>query len=178
MSKNLDLFESTSDPRSLIVEVFPIIDYTMRAMCVQPYPGHPKGCPKFNDGYPECPPHAPRFYDHFSVKHPVYAIINEFDMAAHVRKMRESHPTWSDRQTRNCLYWQKGARAELRKKIDTILGLEEFSGFVFTMCPEAMGVNVTWTLAEEGIILEWPPVNIARQVALIGMPISGIERHL
>jgi hypothetical protein len=33
-----------------------------------------------------------------------------------------------------------------------------------------MGVNVTETLRLEGIVLEWPPVRIARQVALIAYP--------
>jgi hypothetical protein len=172
MNKNLDLFEPNPDPRSLIIEVFPIIDYTMRGMCAKPYPGHRKGCPKFNAGHTECPPDAPCFYDHFSIKHPVYAIVNEFNMAAHVQKMLKIHPDWSERQTRNVYYWQKGARAVLRKKIGTVLCLPEFSDYTFSMCPEAMGVNVTRTLAEEDIILEWPPVNIARQVALIGRKIS------
>lgn len=174
MSKNLNLFEALPDPRGLIIPVYPIIDYSMRGMCAKPYPGHSKGCPKFNAGYPDCPPDAPRFYDVFDIKFSVYAIVNEFDLAAHVRKILGVHPDWSDRQARNVYYWQKGARAVLRNKIGLVLSLVEFKGYGFTMCPEAMGVNVTKTLAEEGINLEWPPVNIARQVALIGMKIERL----
>jgi hypothetical protein len=35
-----------------------------------------------------------------------------------------------------------------------------------TMCPEAMGVNVTATMKEIGIQLEWPPKRWAHQVAM------------
>ena len=35
-------------------------------------------------------------------------------------------------------------------------------------CPEANGVNVTRTLKEYGIELEWPPKRIVRQIAIIG----------
>lgn len=150
------------------IEVFPIIDPTVRGLCARPYPRHSKGCPKFNAGHADCPPNAPLFYDVFDITFPVFAVINEFDMAAHVSKMQQRHSTWSDAQLRNCLYWQAGARAELRKLVKAILDMPTFNGYGFTMCPEAMGVNVTATLAEEGIIMEWPPINIARQVALIG----------
>jgi len=153
---------------SKVLAVYPIIDSSVRGLCAQPYPRHPKGCPKFNAGHATCPPAAPRFYDVFDIKFPVYAIVNEFDMAGHVSTMQQRHPTWSDAQLRNCLYWQAGARAELRRKVTATLKQESFSGYGFTMCPEAMGVDVHITLLQEGVLLEWPPVNIARQVALIG----------
>jgi len=35
--------------------------------------------------------------------------------------------------------------------------------------PEAMGVNVTETMKRVGIELEWPPVNVAYQIALAGI---------
>jgi hypothetical protein len=172
MEKSLDLFETVPDPHDLVIQVFPIIDYAMRGMCAKPYPGHPKGCPKFNAGYPECPPDAMRFYSYFNIDDRVYAIVNEFNLEAQVRKMRTSHPDWSERQARNCYYWQKGARAELRRKIGIVLSNRDFKGYDFTMVPEAMGVDITWTLEKAGIILEWPPVNIVRQVALLGVPIN------
>lgn len=52
--------------------------------------------------------------------------------------------------------------------------IEEFllahPGLVVTRCPEAMGVNVTETLAAAGVTLEWPPKKFALQVAIAGAP--------
>lgn len=38
--------------------------------------------------------------------------------------------------------------------------------------PEACGVDVTATMKLIGIDLEWPPVNVAYQVALVGTPLQ------
>jgi hypothetical protein len=139
-----------------------VIEPRVRGLCCRPYPLHPKGCPNFNhkDG---CPPKRPIF----DLKGPYFAIINEFDMARHVERMKALHPEWSDRQLRCCLYWQAGAR----KKRD-----EEVKAFTFQKpeykcdpCPEAAGVNVTETLKKVGIELEWPPEKIARQVVIAGI---------
>jgi predicted metal-binding protein len=42
-------------------------------------------------------------------------------------------------------------------------------GYNFETCPEAMGVNVTKTMSNAGIILEWPPENIAYKIAIAGI---------
>lgn len=36
-------------------------------------------------------------------------------------------------------------------------------------CPEAHGVDVTTTMLSLGVKLEWPPVTVAYQVALLGV---------
>jgi hypothetical protein len=38
-----------------------------------------------------------------------------------------------------------------------------------TEAPEAMGVNVTETMKNAGVVLEWPPENIVIKVAFIGI---------
>ena len=38
-----------------------------------------------------------------------------------------------------------------------------------TMCPEAMGLDVTTTLRNAGVEIEWPPVEKALQVAFVGV---------
>jgi len=86
--------------------------------------------------------------------------------------MRATHPDWSKRQLRCVLYWQGTARAELKRRIEA--ALHAMPGTRAETSPEAMGVNVTATLAAEGIKLEWPPVRIARQVALIAYPKKGV----
>lgn len=155
----------------MMIQVTPVIDYTVRGLCARPYPLHPKGCP--NVGKSErCPPIAPFFDRVFDISSPVYAVVTEFDLAAHVTRMQMKHPTWSDRQLRCVLYWQAGARKRLTNAV--IAALKRYPGwykYQATLCPEGMGVNVTETLAGVGIILEWPPEHIARQVALLGKPL-------
>jgi predicted metal-binding protein len=43
------------------------------------------------------------------------------------------------------------------------------SRYKVTTCPEAMGVNITETMKDAGIILEWPPENVTYQIALAGI---------
>lgn len=167
---NLNLFDPVLDARDFVYRVSPIIDLRMRGLCAKPYHGHKKGCPKFNQGHAECPPDAPHFWDFFDKYGPIYAVINEFDIGAHMARMEERNPDWSERQLRCCLYWQPKARKQLQEKIDIALGEDLFTGMAFTTCPEAMGMNVTATLSGVGIALEWPPTKVARQVAIIGNP--------
>ena len=101
---------------------------------------------------------------------PAYCIYNAFDLAEHVARMRKRHPEWSERQLRCCLYWQSGARKRLREKVDAFCAAHP--GLVAVYCPEANGVDVTATMASLGIQLEWPPVSLAYQVALVGTPVS------
>lgn len=152
------------------IKIHPVIDYAVRGLCVTKYPGHPKGCPNY--GKKEgCPPGA-QFYDqHYDLTQPVYAIFNRFDIGAHIAKMRYYHPTWSDRQSRCCLYWQAGARNQLKKHI--IAFCHNNPGYHITTCPEAMGVNVTATMEKAGIILEWPPEIFAYQIAFAAVKKVG-----
>ena len=153
--------------------VVPVVDYSMRALCASPYPGHKKGCPKLNTGHSGCPPMAPLFDKHFDIYSPIFVIVNEFDIKAHMDKLAKRNSHWTDRQLRCCLYWQATARKQLADKIKYVLALDEFAGYTSTTCPEAMGVNVTETLSVIGIMLEWPPVNVARQIAIVAKLINS-----
>lgn len=163
---NLDLF-----PGDPLLEVTPVLDSRVRGLCARPYEGHRKGCPNFNDPKHahRCPPGAPLFGQAFDLSLPVYAVINEFDLASHMARMATRNPTWSERQLRCVLYWQQTARKQLAAKIEQTLG--QLPGYAATWCPEGMGVDVTATLANAGVTLEWPPVHIARQVALLAKPL-------
>lgn len=153
-----------------LVRVAPVLDPTVRGLCCKPYDLHPRGCPNFGKRA-ACPPAAPLYSDAYDMARPVWAVVNEFDLGAHVERMRSAHPEWSDRQLRCVLYWQSGARRNLNNAIFAMRESVTFpAGCQVETCPEAMGVNVTATLAAEGIALEWPPVRIARQVALIAYP--------
>lgn len=152
-----------------VVECKPTIDYSVRNLCVRRYPDHKHGCPNFNrkEG---CPPKADYFDKVYDLTQPVYAIINVFDFAAHVTRMKGLHPEWSQRQLECCLYWQPRARKQLFELIVNFL--KDHRGYKVEPCPEAMGVEITKTLAASGMLLEWPPLNIACQVALAAIPIK------
>jgi len=152
----------------LVRQVQPVLDFSVRALCVKPYPLHPRGCP--NVGKSErCPPAAPGFAHAFDISAPVYVVVNDFDLGGYVSRMAMKHPNWSDAQLRCVLYWQGTARKQLRAK--SAAALAGLPGYEATWCPEGMGVDVTATLAQIGIALEWPPVRVARQVALLGKPL-------
>lgn len=146
--------------------VAPVIDLSVRGLCVAPYEGHPHGCPNFSKR-PTCPPAAPLWGDVYDLTKPTYAIINQFDLAAHVVRMMADHPNWSYRQASCCLYWQGTARKELHTGIETFKIIHP--GYTVEECPEAMGVDVTKTVAQLGIILEWPPRELVYKVALAGI---------
>ena len=153
------------------LKVYPVIYHASRELCTRPYPGHRHGCPNF--GKKEgCPPLAPLFDEYFDLTQPVYAVVNEFDLNKHVEKLRKKFPDWSWRQLVNCLYWQNTARKQLRLKIKDVLSQLSHK-YVVSTCPEAMGVNVTATLKHVGIELEWPPIIVVRQVALIAKKRGG-----
>jgi len=145
------------------------IDYSVRNLCFRPYPNHPKGCP--NHGKRAiCPPRCPRLEDYFDLSRGFWVVWIVFDFAAHRRKMRRKHPNWSQRQIDCCLYWQQTANKMLREAVqDVEYYLEGRGNWKTTYCPEAMGVNVTATMKNLGIELEWPPQNVVHKVAIIGI---------
>lgn len=157
----------------MIAKVEPVIDYTVRGLCVKTYPGHKRGCPNYNHKK-GCPPYADYFDKVYDLSKPVYAIVNSFDFYAHVSRMKEMHPEWSQRQLECCLYWQPKARKQLFGLMKGFLKNHRFKheGYKIEPCPEAMGVEITKTLAAVGVNLEWPPKNIARQVALAAVPLK------
>lgn len=151
--------------------VEPVVDMSVRGLCVAPYPDHKKGCPNFNrkEG---CPPKAPRIHELIDLSQPVYAVWNRFDFGAHVERMREKHPGWSERQLRCCLYWQPSARKQLKRLLMRVMrnpdGIEQKDRVVLVACPEGAGIDVTKTMADIGIELEWPTRKYAYQIVLLG----------
>lgn len=153
-------------------QVTPVINHAVRGLCVKPYPLHAKGCPNFGkkDG---CPPAAPRLEDSFDLSLPTYVIWNAFPIGEHVRAMRTKHPEWSERQLYCCLYWQPTARKALEDEIQKFLnGSRLVAARFVTRCPEAMGLDVSATMSSIGITLNWPPQELAYQVAF-----AGVERR-
>ena len=147
------------------VKVKPVIDTAIRGLCYQSYPLHAKGCPNFGRR-PDCPPKAPVIYNVLDLSKDVYAIYNVYPFGQHISKMRQKHPEWSERQVRCCLYWQGTARKQLRQEVAECL--KEHPDLYVVKCPEAQGVNLTKTMKNVDIVLEWPPETVAYQIMLAG----------
>ncbi len=142
----------------------------VRVLCPRPYPGHPKGCPNYSKK-PGCPPAAPMIGETVDTNRDCYVVYNVFRIGEHAARMKAKHPKWSERQLYCCLYWQPRARKELRAAI------REFSsshpGLKVVGCPEAQGVNVTETMQQIGVKLEWPPRKLAYQVVVAGPAVAA-----
>lgn len=155
------------DLAAMIVQVHPIVEARVQTLCGRPYPRHPRGCPNYGTKL-GCPPRMSTFGTLYDLVAPVFAVVTEFDLASHIRRMRSVHPEWSDAQCRCLLYWQGKARAGLRREVLSFL--EQHPGYQVEATPEALGVDVTRTLMDAGIFLEWPPRDVVRQVALAALP--------
>jgi len=144
--------------------VEPVIDYRARDWCKLPYPDHPHGCPNYGRRA-SCPPRAPRVDDYFDLSQPVWLVAVEFDLQGHVDRMKRLHPGWSDRQARCVLYWQAGVNKELETLVRY---LGENAGLCYTLCPEAMGVQVIKTANQVQIPVRPRPTSSVYKIALMG----------
>ena len=158
---------------TIILQVNPVIDYTVRSLCIKPYYNHPKGCPNFGKKK-GCPPDAKLYDKVYDLSEPVFAVCNVFDLKGHIERMRKKHPEWSDRQLRCCLYWQRRARDEL---LNAIKEFYRKYGLMYKVetCPEAMGVDLIATMKNVGIELVFPPKEVAYQIALAGVRVIDTE---
>jgi len=156
----------------------PVIDLSVRGLCRRPYHGHKKGCPNY-DKKLGCPPQAPIIYDVLDFGKPIWAVWIDFDLANQRLRMKTKHPNWSNRQLVCCLYWQGTANKYLKHKVANFCTNQFLSMKSKTLevlyAPEAFGVNVTETMKNVGVELEWPPVNIVRKIAFIGSPFKSMQ---
>ena len=142
-----------------------IYDTRVLGLCRQTYYNHPKGCPNFGER-PDCPPLSFRIQDMLDMTKPTWVIYNRFDFGHHVKRMGDKHPGWTQRQKECCLYWQHTARKQLKMEIQKFLRCH--IGFKIISNPEALGINLTATMQDIGIKLEWPPVNWTYQIVVAG----------
>jgi len=143
----------------------PVFDTKMPKLCKHPYPNHPKGCPNWGKKK-GCPPNAPWLPNSFDYRYPVYAIWNVYPFGEHVEKMRAKHPEWTQRQVECCLYWQGTARKQLKEIVKNFL--KGHPGLKIVDCPEAQGINLTETMKQVYVQLEWPPKHKTYQIVLAG----------
>lgn len=156
-------------------EVIPVVEPSVRKLCVREYHGHRRGCPNFNKKA-GCPPSVSLIGETIDLTEEVFAIWNVYPFGEHVAKMKKKHPEWSQRQLECCLYWQGTARKQLKGIIEDFfmsfipLGRENYVPMCIVKCPEAQGVNLTETMKTIGVELEWPPKEHACQIVLAGKP--------
>ncbi len=147
--------------------VIPVLEPSVRGMCRLPYEGHPKGCPNF--GVAErCPPKVVHLDEAYDLGAPFYAVWSAFPLGEHVAAMRAKHPDWSERQLRCVLYWQGTARKRLKAEIAKFRGEHPEIDWLVETTPEAMGMHVGKTMVQVGVVLPWPPAELAYHVALAG----------
>ena len=133
-------------------------------LCQLPYPGHKKGCPNYNKKE-SCPPNNQRFDEMYNVDKTIWMVALQFDLKAHMDKLRLVHPNWSDRQLRCVLYWQSKLRKMLRSEVNKFL--EDKPDLSVDYSPERREINVCKMMEAYGIPLEWNGSKVW-QVAFIG----------
>ena len=134
--------------------------------CALPYPGHPKGCPYF-DKRDECPTRTPHVTEVYDLTRPMYFVYNEFDLEAHIERMRAKHPGWSERQLRNVLYWQRTSKKEVGRRAR--MAIEMLKVDCIYHRPEAIGINMYATARHSGLKLEKiRNLKICRHIILLG----------
>lgn len=151
-------------------KITPVFDEKTPTYCTLPYPGHPKGCPMFGTRK-ECPPEAPHLRDFLDLTYPVIALVCSFDLAGHMRRMKEAHPHWTERQQRNPLYWQNGVRKRLTENCMALCQGDQ--DYVYTLIPEAMRVNVVETMARVGVQIIFPATDVVHKIAFVGRKKGG-----
>lgn len=142
-----------------------VINLKARDWCKLPYHDHPNGCPNYGVSE-QCPPKVGIVSDVFDLGKKHWISVAEFNLSEHAEKLKAKHPGWSDKQCRCCLYWQNGVRKTLRKECESFI-LNK-SNHIFTLIPEAMGVNVFLTAKNMGIKINWRAFPIIYKIALIG----------
>lgn len=137
-------------------------DY-VRQWCKLPYPNHPNGCPMYDTRF-SCPPYASKFDE--LVEPPYYLVIQEFDLEAQEKRMKERHPEWSKKMCRNCRYWQNSLMKRIIAEAQAYLW--KFPQGIILKRPEANGVNLFATCRLHGIKLEVNPQKIVKKMVIIG----------
>jgi hypothetical protein len=152
-----------------------VFDKRVREWCKLPYPGHAKGCPNIDKSW-QCPNKIGFVYDIFDLLMPHWFVIVRFEIGSFAARMQYTHPEWSDKQCRCCLYWQNTVRKELRKVCERFVLSHE--DLYYTLIPEAMGVHVFMTMNRLGYRMRRNPKDYLYKVALIGYDKKGKYRIL
>lgn len=132
--------------------------------CQLPYAGHPKGCPNFGKKK-QCPPFSVNFRESYSP--PYYIIAEFFNLESQIKKMKERHPSWTEKQCRNLLYWQKKVNKNLKNKAESFINSLEENDLSIIEIPEATGIDIFRTCKNIGLHLEKNPMKRIIKIMII-----------
>jgi len=144
-----------------------VIQPETREWCKLPYTGHPKGCPNYGISK-ECPPKIEKVNKIFNLSKKHWFAIEEFTNTC--KKMLLLHKNWSQKQTKCCLYWQNSVRKKLKEQC--LEFIYSHPNCIYTLIPEAMGINVFRTAYKHGIKINRNAYPIVYKIALIGEPFT------
>jgi hypothetical protein len=142
--------------------------------CMAKYPGRKNGCPNYGKKA-NCPPNLPPLDEIFDMEQPIYAIYTVFDLKSHADRMKVKHPNWTEKQCRCSLYWQGTAKKQMKEKSSDFMKQHKELGYVLIEAPETFGVDVTNTMKEVGVILEWPAINNVYRIHFAGILRDNIK---
>ncbi len=140
-----------------------VCDKKIRTLCLCPYHAHPHGCPNFGI-HKDCPPNV-RFFPKIFDERDVYIAAVSLDFKTYVERRKQIHPMWTERALKNPRHWQGYLRSVL-KKFTNEQKEKLPEGYELLTNPEAMGVNLTQTCSNVGLVLEWPPERKVYKIAL------------
>ena len=141
-----------------------VIDKKARQWCKLPYDGHSNGCPNYNRKE-TCPPRAPVVEDYFNLNKDLWLIAIEFNLTKQIEKMKTLHPEWSNKQAKCLLYWQPKVNKTLKSEVHFFMIDKDLT---YTLCPEAMGINVIQTAKNLGLPIEKRPIDKVYKIAFVG----------
>lgn len=136
-----------------------IINKNTLKWCHLPYPNHPLGCMNIL----LCMDSKPIWE---IADAPFIFVGAKCDFKSYIKEMKELHPNWSERQLKNCLYWQRNI--DNRLLIETRKIMWDKKLFFLTQRPEAHRIDVLSTMKNLGYDIERNPENIVWKINLIG----------
>ncbi len=142
--------------------------FSPRGLCVKKYHNHRRGCLKYGEKE-ICPPKIPMYDQVFDMSKDIYLIDTPFRIGDHYRKRRELQPTWTEYEIKNSRHWQNGVISQHEAEIEKFYNI--YGREYIAITPEALGVDVTATLKEVGIYLEWPPEEITHRISFAAIPL-------
>lgn len=136
----------------------------IKEWCEMSYPRHPHGCPNV----PGC-----RYYRWFlpqqlRKKSRLFLVWIEFDLDAQAIRMKAKHPTWTEAQCRNLLYWQKTVRRDLREGVRRKFRVSR-NAIKNYLYEGAEGGGVDFYLTMRGIGIYLDRMNDLHTVRVIGI---------
>lgn len=134
---------------------------TYRSWCRIPYPGHPKGCHMWHSKRKNCDSSFRKchtFDEVFDRNAPAWCVWEDFDVEAHMARMKSIHPEWSIGMLKNVRYWQATVKKKRNTRVENEFRKRKLWG-KYAAVTEGFCINVYSTLRHAGLPLL--PIKVA-----------------